>query len=198
MGDTHSGNSWSGRTSEGKVVVVENLRNAGRQVMGTAANILSQTTKTFPTLQPYLNLMQFQEANIKTSGILGYYVAEGENRGSVVIGNRALRNIDKKSGYLVSSTLKGVVTHEIGHALSYRNQTGFRTAERTLTTALAKYNRQNNTKLNMQQFTATISEYAQLSPHEAFAEAFTDFTLNGKDASTASIAIIESWKIDGR
>ena len=90
--------------------------------------------------------------------------------------------------------LSGVVAHELGHALSYRKLPGFRDVETVLHMAHARYNRENKEKLSCGEFMGKISRYAKKDAHEAFAEAFSDWAVNGVNAQKASLDVIRSWK----
>ena len=158
--------------------------------MGEAAKVFETVLRRMPGLQPFLNLLELNQADITTSGVLGFYDTLARN---VVIGNRAL-NWTGSGDHVVVPTFAGVVAHEIGHALSYHSQPGFRPVEQALQIARMRYNKGRTQKLGEGSFARTISAYAATGPHEAFAEAFADWTINGMRAKSASLHIINQWR----
>ena len=172
------------------------MRLAEQRVMGIAANVLENVIDRIPEIQPFLNLMEFNEADITTPGVLGFYQTPsvGGETSRIVIGERALSMSAGQRGHLAVPTLDGVIAHEIGHALSFHTQPGFRSVDRAINIAHQRHNRGNPDKSNKGDFVRSISNYAGSSAHEAFAEAFADWTVNGTNAARASQLIIRSWQ----
>jgi len=169
---------------------------AGHAVMNAAAVVIENAAARLPELEPFLNMIEFNQADISTRGVLGFYDTVGQN---AVIGNRTVSTWKgtEDSGLAVP-TWQGVVVHEVGHGLSYHVQPGFRPVENAMRIARASYNRGRAEKLGEGSFAGAISRYARSGPHEAFAEAFSDWSINGINANPVSRAIIKAWKGSGR
>jgi len=194
-----SGSDWMPKGSSGtqygsigSPVSYKNMELAGHAVMSIAAKVIENTIARLPSLKPFLNLTEFNQADIDTKGVLGFYDTVNKN---IVIGNFTVSKWvgNSKSGLAVP-TLQGIVAHEIGHGLSYHAQQGFRDVERILSIARSRYNRGNPVKLSATDFAKTISRYASSGSHETFAEAFADWSVNGIHAKAASLAIIRAWE----
>ena len=189
------GSSGRTATAGGKNVSAENIQPAGREVMTTFAKSASNAVKRFPELKgnPYVNLHEINQADIKTPGVLAYY---GIDSKSIVVGNKTIDYQDQSDFHPAGTgNLEGVVAHELGHALSYHQLPGFRDVEKTVRIAHAKYNRQTDGKLTRAEFMREISVNAAESTHETFAEAFADWSVNGIKASKASLAVMSSWRM---
>jgi hypothetical protein len=167
------------------------MQLAGRKVMQEAATTLQNATDKIPEISPFLNLIEFNQADIQTQGVLGFYSTESRN---IVIGNRAVEYVNSGKSSIAVPTTEGVVAHEIGHALSYHQQSGFRSTGQAVAVAYERYNQRRSRKSSIEQFVGTISPYAKTDSHEAFAEAFADWSVNGTRAKTASRLIVSSWQ----
>ena len=196
MGGRGAGSGIGSEQAAGrdKPVKVKNITLADREVMHEVAKAAAYATEHFPELEgnPYVNLQEVNQADIVTPGVLAYYGTENKN---IVIGNKTL-NYESQSDFHPPGTgnLSGVVAHELGHALSYHKLPGFRDVETVLHMAHARYNRENGEKLSRGEFMGKISRYAKKDAHEAFAEAFSDWAVNGVNAQKASLDVIRSWK----
>jgi len=185
-----SGRSF--HSTAGGNVEAEYLQLAGPRVMRAAATVLDSITSKAPELKPFLNLLELNQADIRTQGVLAFYDTFNRN---VVIGNKMVDGYTPAdNGHLVVPSFEGTVAHEIGHALSYHKQDGFRSVEKAIDIAYKQYNRGNANKLSRSDFIGTISRYAGASPHEAFAEAFADWSVNGANANRASTMIVKYWR----
>lgn len=195
-GSGKDGGTWTGEGGFDSGGDAKNMTLANRAIMREAASILQNTTSSYPELTPFANMTEFNQADL-SPGLLGFYryTLDGGS-GNVVLSNALLNDRLPNSGQVVSNTLRGVTAHEIGHGLSSVQQPGFRSAEQTLGLATRRWNRLNpNNQLTSAGLAGQISNYARSSPHEAFAEAFTDWTLNGSNARAASRMIMEAWRI---
>ena len=125
-------------------------------------------------------------------GVLGYY---SSSDGVVSISNKAVNYRDELKGFAGEATqsLRGVVTHEIGHSLSIRPRSGYNNIDTTFEKSYKEYTRTNR-GVTEKQFAETISVYAGTARAEAFAEAFTDYTINGGNAKATSKLLIKHWK----
>ena len=142
-----------------------------------------------------MNLFEFNQAKINTRGVLGFYSPGNKN---VVIGDAAMNLTGRQRGTLAVPTTHGVIAHEIGHALSFHTQKGYRDVERAIRIAHQQFNRRNSNKLSRSDFVGSISNYSRQSPHETFAEAFADVRVNGAGAARASQLIVKYWKGKGK
>jgi hypothetical protein len=188
-----SGGSSEKAAGKSKPVTYDNMELAGREVMESFAKAAANATERIPELKgnPYVNLEEIDQADIKTPGVLAFYGTESRK---IVVGNKTL-NYDSQSEFHPEGTgnLDGVVAHELGHALSYHKLPGFRNVDEVLHIAHGRYNRENKENLTRAEFMRKISAYAAEDAHEAFAEAFSDWTINGINASKASLAMMGAW-----
>lgn len=171
--------------------------------INTAARTLEES---FPGMMEDVETVNAVKLNKRNNGILGYYTLDGTVNMNLAYTDPEEMNVTMdacaKSGYHPSrgnkSGTEAVALHELGHALTttVAKRMGIdgvfaldEAADRIVANA-----RKSAGKIagrgGVQQFRSQISGYASESNAEAVAEAVTDYYCNGRNASTASKAIM--------
>ena len=191
---------WSYRHDPNNAPFVDAINSAARTL-----------ENDFPGLMKDVNKVNAVElgGNQRTQ-VLGYYMTDGSGKHSVNI-NTEYTDIDvmnatmdaaAKSGFHPSrgnkSGTEAVALHEFGHALTEHiakkmNIGGIMKLDAAADQLVADARKSAGKiagKKGIKQFRESISEYAGTTNAEAVAEAVADYYCNGKNASTASKAIM--------
>ena len=187
MGDTNSGAVDAGgnlRSTKPVRVDVRNETPASGRVVSVMTDYKIQAAKLFPELQGqiYAHFNQLTQGNLTNNSVLGYY-SEAEKK--IVIANGVARGGEKK--------LRETMAHEMAHAFSINTPRGFRSYGSAFDRAFKEY-KKSHKRATQSSFAGSISNYAKSAKAEAFAEAFRDYTMNGKNAKAASKLIIKHWR----
>ena len=184
--------SGSGAKSDGSMpdnsdgaVSISNERIADGRVVRIMTEYKIQASQLFPELkgQIYDFFNKMTQGNI--SGADGYY-----DRANKTIA------VDSHVASGREERLREVVSHELAHALASVPRRGFRTTQDAFNQAHAIFVKgiRGSHKPSQADFASTISAYAASSRNEAFAEAFRDYTMNGKRATRAAKLIMQQWR----
>ncbi|MCL2050966.1 MAG: hypothetical protein FWG91_04490 [Lachnospiraceae bacterium] len=135
--------------------------------------------QSFPELKGHIynELNKVTEAKFSNADVLGFY-QPGIKK--ITISKRIAGN---------EKLVRETVAHELGHALSEKPRNGFNTTTEAFDKAYHEWLK-TNPKATERSFANAISSYAEAAKAEAFAEAFMDFTVNGKNAADASKLIM--------
>ena len=178
----YSGGTWEGESSGGNSRPM-NIQLAGTSVMRDIANALSRGATEFPEIRSYANISEIREGNFR-DGTLGTI----DNHGRITV----QRGLPSGGG---QNSREWVAAHEVGHGLTRNPPQGYRTAEQTMQAATREYNRGRATgRLTQAGLAGRVSTYARKSPREAVAEAFADWTINGRNARIESQIIMRNWR----
>jgi len=164
-------------------VNITNEQKPSSEIVKALTQYKIMAAEAFPELkgQIYNEFNKLVEGDFSKSNILGVYVPSLKK---IVIRRGLAKNLAK---------MKGTVSHELAHALSITPRNGFNSTTTAFKRAFAEY-RRSHPRATQQSFARSISSYAATAKSEAFAEAFRDFTMNGKNASAASKLIMKHWR----
>jgi hypothetical protein len=184
--------------SLGKVFAT-NRRQARGQLVKMFTDIKLKAIEMFPELkgQIYANLKSFSVADYAIPTVKGAYSPHDKD---LSISRGAIFNEHTPNGFNVNRSAKGIIAHELGHALAviYNAKIGNKTVDDAFNAGYRAYRKQRGTERGQsfkhKDFQRLISGYAMTNKHESFAEAFCDVIMNGRKASKASRAFMDAWR----
>ena len=164
-------------------VVIKDEKRASSRVARALTDHKIAAVQAFPELKGtmYNELNKLTEAKFSKSSVLGFYQPGAKK---ITINERIVGD---------ESQVRKTVAHELGHALTATTRSGFNSTTTAFNRAYKEY-KETHPRATQKKFASTISSYAKTAKSEAFAEAFMDFTINGKNAAVASKLIIKHWR----
>jgi len=183
MGDTSSGAGEKLKSTSPTNVSIFNEKKPNPQVVRALTDFKIMAVERFPELkgQIYNELNKLVQADFSKPDTLGVY---SQQLRKIAIASRITGNQDK---------VRDTVAHELAHALTSTTRIGFRSYDDTFSRAFREYSKTHRTASELS-FARSITHYAGSSREEAFAEAFSDYFRNGKNAKTASKLMMKHWK----
>jgi hypothetical protein len=176
-------------------ISIKNKKQARGRLVTVFTQLKIDAVKLFPEMQGqvYDNLVNLNTGSFNSSDVLGAY--EPGARG-ITIANKVLKNRDQLKGWTQGNSLQHVLAHEMGHAFTKMPAKGHKGFMQAFDAAYAEHIKgiKKGKVPSSKEFARSISEYATTAKSEAFAEAFSDYLVNGKKAKPASRLIMKHWK----
>jgi len=192
--DTHTDIDLSGYLEDGDYhslrdgTEIDNIKRLPENVEKQAQEIIRDMRKEFPDVDLERQIKGVYVGDISREGTTGILLGKYDSeKGYVFIDNRVLSGA-VKTDLLIDSSVKGVLTHEMSHGISYAPNKQFGNL------AVLDAHKKSGTLEDVATWARSISPYAAVDPGEAFAEAMTDYLTNRGSAKEASRLIVNHWK----
>jgi len=185
-------------TEQYKDYTVHNQKAVSEEVSRKVDEIIEKASERFPELatieKPRLVQGELTKIDGSDTTVVAFYNKE---KHTIVFSNRGLAG-EVDLYFTAVPNVDGLIAHETAHALNGKRLSEYRTSFETVESAHRKYkyeqDKAGQSWYDTLSWTADISDYARENNNEAFAEAFADWLINGENANSVSIAIMDEWK----